>query len=75
MKSFIKVIKNRDIFGYQINLNFNKQGRTHKTSFGGVLSILTFVFILSFTIMKLSVLFSGEGGIMISHIGLKDNYN
>ena len=37
---FDKFMQERDYFGHDINLNFNKQGKTHNTCFGGIVSIL-----------------------------------
>ena len=33
-------LKNRDLFGHQISLNFNQQGDKHRTVVGGLVSIL-----------------------------------
>ena len=35
--------KSIDIFGYEVNLNFNQNGSTYKTCFGAVLTILFYV--------------------------------
>ena len=34
------VIKNEDMFGHQIVLNFNKDGDSHKTLIGGIGSLV-----------------------------------
>ena len=40
MKNKIKTaLKNQDLFGHVINLNFNQKGDSHKTTIGGVASI------------------------------------
>jgi hypothetical protein len=42
-------IKNIDIFGYPIQLNFYEKGTTHKTIIGGILTILYYLFIVGYT--------------------------
>ena len=48
MNAFLKIIKHLDLFGYKIELNFDRKGLIHKTTFGGCLSILYVLVILSF---------------------------
>ena len=38
-------IKNIDIFGHPIQLNFDEKGITHKTILGGICTILYYIFI------------------------------
>ena len=33
-------IKNHDLFGYRVDLNFNKRGHSHQTIIGGFISLL-----------------------------------
>ena len=43
MNNFIKfrnVVRERDMFGEPILLNFNRKGTTHKTLIGGLISLL-----------------------------------
>ena len=47
MKSMKKFIRNKDIFGEQVSLNFDKKGNTFKTSFGGFLTIIFYMFIMA----------------------------
>jgi len=56
-KPFWKFIKDFDIFGHPVQLNFNKNGATHKTMIGGVASV-GFYFIS--VIVALAVLAGGE---------------
>jgi hypothetical protein len=35
-----KLIKNRDLFGYPVEFNFNQKELTHNTLIGGLFSIL-----------------------------------
>ena len=46
--SLSKMLSNRDLFGHPIQLNFNKSGPTHKTPFGGILSMFISVVILAY---------------------------
>jgi len=48
MKSnnFQKLIKRVDMFGKKVELNFDKNGSTHKTYFGGFITILYVIFII-----------------------------
>ena len=34
------ILHSQDIFGYQVQLNFNRNGNVHKTSLGGFVSII-----------------------------------
>jgi hypothetical protein len=45
MTSLSKLLKQIDIYGYQVNLNFNRQGSFHNTVIGGVFSLLTAILI------------------------------
>ena len=42
-RTFNRVIKDCDLFGHRVQLNFNKNGRTHNTTIGGCSSILFYV--------------------------------
>jgi len=41
-----EIIKNIDILGYPINLNFKKRGSNYLTVLGGIFSVVNFGFIL-----------------------------
>ena len=47
-KSFSKFIESADIFGKVIELNFDRKGSTHKTFFGGLVSIIYALFIVAY---------------------------
>ena len=49
MKKIRKFVKEKDIFGKEININFDKKGNKYKTLFGGFLTILFYMFILAVT--------------------------
>jgi hypothetical protein len=59
MNRLFNVIKNFDIFGRPLHLNFDKQWNTHDTSIGGFFTFIMF----SFTIVYTGILFN----IMISY--------
>ena len=44
MKSIISKIKNKDLFGHVIQLNFNQKGSSHRTVIGGLLSLIIYSF-------------------------------
>ena len=48
-----KVIRNQDIFGHPVNLNFNNNGSVHKTLCGGVASLLIKVIVLLYMVILL----------------------
>ena len=48
MDKLRKIIKKIDIFGYPVNLNFNKKSNFHNTILGGIFSILLFVFMIAY---------------------------
>ena len=50
MKKLKNFIKEQDIFGKEVSLNFDKKGNKYKTLFGGILTIIFCMFILSVTI-------------------------
>ena len=50
MKKVKKFIREKDIFGKEVSLNFDKKGNKYKTLFGGILTIMFYMFILSVTI-------------------------
>jgi len=39
-----------DVFGYQVNLNFNQKGKSHNTCFGSIMTMIYYIFILGYTI-------------------------
>lgn len=47
MKKAKTLIRDLDVFGKEINLNFDQKGNTYQTFVGGVMSILYYGFVLS----------------------------
>ena len=61
------VIKNHDLFGYPIRLNFNNKGDYFQTISGGMLSICIKLFMWGFVAYKLYLMFSyGNNTILMS---------
>jgi hypothetical protein len=58
MKRIKYTVKNMDIFGYMVSLNFNREGTMFKTVFGGFLSILYIILLILFTGLKINDLLS-----------------
>ena len=48
--------KDKDMFGHVVNINFDKQGPTHKTEIGGVVSVFIKVVIYVYIIFKFKIL-------------------
>ena len=38
--SMAKRVREKDLFGHNISLNFNRRGHTHKTAVGGFFSLI-----------------------------------
>jgi hypothetical protein len=55
MNDFIKTM---DMFGREVNLNFDKKGEYHKTVIGGIFSMLLSIIIIIYGGMRLNVLFN-----------------
>ena len=51
-----KFIREFDLFGHTIELNFNKEGSTYKTFIGGLISLIVKIFLLYYLILKTYVL-------------------
>ena len=47
-----KQIKKLDLVGHQVFLNFNKQGKVHKTLLGGIISSLVLCAIFYISMVK-----------------------
>jgi hypothetical protein len=52
-RSFNRVIKDCDLFGHRVQLNFNKNGRTHNTILGGCSSIVFYVISLLILVARI----------------------
>ena len=61
-KSLRKRFKNNDMFGHSVVLNFNRQGETYKTSFGGLISIAIKIVLIGYVTLR-----------FLKMVGLQDN--
>ena len=50
--TFSRFIKNRDIFGHRVTLNFDKKGDKHQTLCGGITTIIYFLVIALFILLR-----------------------
>ena len=55
-----RFIKNMDIFGEPISLNFDRKGSTHQTCFGGICTVLFLVFATVVVIIQFKFLLSAD---------------
>ena len=53
-------VKSYDMFGHVVNLNFDKQGPSHKTVFGGAISIFIKIIIYVYVVFNFKKLILGE---------------
>lgn len=53
-------IRNSDIFGYPIALNFDSKGNKHKTLVGGICSMFLKIFFLAYIILNLKMIILKE---------------
>lgn len=58
MKSVTTFVKDHDMFGHVINLNFDRQGDSHKTLCGGFFSMALKGFLIFYVCLMLNKLFS-----------------
>ena len=72
MKRLVQAMRERDIFGHSISLNFDKKGDSHRTVIGGFFSILIKVFLIVYIIYKGKVLIYGENDTNVSLIKVED---
>ncbi len=60
------LIKKADMFGWEVNLNFDQKGEYHNTILGGLFSILLNILILIYGGMRLNVMFNNLADTNIS---------
>ena len=58
--SLLNYIRENDLFGFPIALNFNKKGSTHKSILGGSVSIFLKLIILIYSISLVNSLVFNE---------------
>ena len=54
-------MRDQDIFGYPVTLNFSQKGNTFNTYIGGAVSVFIKMVLLSFLVYKGSVLINLDG--------------
>jgi hypothetical protein len=54
-------LKDHDLFGHTVHFNFNRQGDTHNTEFGGFCSFLIKMCVAVYVILNLKKLILSEG--------------
>ena len=62
------IIKNQDLFGYTVDLNFNKAGHSHNTIIGGLISICLKLLLIVYVIYLFNKML-GYNENIIYHIG------
>jgi hypothetical protein len=67
-----KTIKNRDMFGHPISLNFNRKGDTFNTSIGGIVSILMNILLGVFCYIKFLKMVKRNGDTIIQTSDVTD---
>ena len=70
MQSFLR---NRDLFGHPVQLNFNKGGPEHNTVYGGVASLVVKVLMLVYVGKLITRMLMFEDDEIVSSISLNDN--
>lgn len=61
LRDYYKSIRQHDIFGHVIHMNFNNRGPSHKTYVGGILSIVIKIFIRVYVLLTFkSLIFMEE---------------
>ena len=58
MPSLSKILKGIDIFGFQVSLNFNRQGNVHSTCIGGFFTMLIVILIAYLGYTNLLLMFT-----------------
>jgi len=60
MDYLTSTIKNQDIYGYQIHLNFGQHNRLYRSFIGGIFTLILKLTILSMVVAKTIMLFSSD---------------
>ena len=56
MFKIVDFIKNFDIFGKPLLLNFDKRWNTHDTSLGGVSTFILLIFTMTYTVLLFNIM-------------------
>ena len=60
------------MFGFQIYLNFNKDGDSHKTLIGGIVSMLIQSFMILYVVIRFRILILNLADMNFTEIGVVD---
>ena len=73
-KSLKEFLRNRDIFGHQVMLNFNRKGESHNTEFGGFVSVICKTIYLMYFIylMKKMVSYGDDNTVVFKYLMSED---
>ena len=63
---FGKYLASHDAFGHVVQLNFNRNGATHKTAIGGIFSIIVNIAVYYYVFTRFKILIMKEGDKRIS---------
>ena len=72
MKKFAKHVSEYDMFGHVINLNFLKEGDSHKTAIGGVFSFIIKIAMTLYVFMNFKKMFLHEDDNNTTEYNLED---
>jgi len=75
MKKLQKFILNRDMFGHDISLNFNRNGKQHRTLITGLFSLFLKICITAYFIQRFYMLIFHEKDDNFTEFGTIDLYN
>ena len=71
---FSQLIKEQDLFGHQVSLNFDGKGEQHKTLIGGLVSILVKVFLGLYVYLRVKqLIFKEDSNTVVDEIFEKTN--
>ena len=65
-------VKDWDLFGHQVVLNFNKAGESHKTLLGGMGSLLVQTFMVVYVYIKAKQFLFNEADMNVTENGVID---
>jgi hypothetical protein len=67
-KSLKRFIKNVDIFGHKVELNFDNKGPSHQSLLGSFMTCLFFAFIVTFVVFSSIKMSLGEHDLVSSSV-------
>ena len=61
-----KCMKNRDMFGYPVTLNFNLNGDSFTSVLGGLISVLTNLVLIWYCLVNVNIMVTRTGDTIIT---------